>query len=169
MRILFAALLAATPVLAQPHSRLSPQDQKALQEYDLTTGKIDKLMAVGQKMKAYAQAHPDVRQKGDFMRGKDLDESIKSIESKPELVSMMKSEGVSPRDFVLGTMSLMTAGMWAEMSKSYPNAQMPPEINAKNVKLLQDHPEIIQKWEQAWSERGHHGRGGPPPEREGEK
>jgi len=77
-------------------------------------------------MKAYAQAHPEVRQQGDIMRGKDLDESVRSVESKPELVSMMKSEGVSPREFVLGMMTIMTAGMWAAMSQRYPDAKMPP-------------------------------------------
>ncbi|MGZ6142015.1 MAG: hypothetical protein ACXWLM_01695 [Myxococcales bacterium] len=163
-RLMMAALLAAMPVSAQPHSRMSPKDQQALRDYDLTAGKIDKLMAVGEKMRAYAKAHPDVEKRGDFMRGKDLDESVKSIESKPELVSLMKSEGVAPRDFVVGMMSVVTAGMWAEMSKQYPSAQMPPEINPKNVKLMQEHPEILKKWEQAWSQRGRGGRGGPPPQ-----
>ena len=155
MRFPVAMLIAALPLsaLAQPHSRLSPKDQEALRSYELTSGKIDKLMAVGKKMREYAQAHPEVKKKGDFMRGKDLDESVQSVESHPELVSLMKSEGVAPREFVLGMMSLMTAGMWAEMSKSYPSAQMPPEVNPKNVKLLQEHPEILKKWEQAWSEK----------------
>ena len=164
MRILLAAVLAAAPSFAQPHSRMSPKDQQALHDYDLTAGKIDKLMAVGARMRAYAQAHPEVREHGDFMRGKDLDESVKSIEAKPELVSLMKSEGVAPREFVLGMMSVVTAGMWAAMSKQYPDAKMPPDINPRNVKLMQEHPELMQKWESAWSEK--RGRGGPPPKGE---
>jgi hypothetical protein len=146
MTLLFAAVLAA--------AQISAADQQALHDYDLTAAKIDKLMTVGTKMREYAAAHPEVRQQGDFMRGKDLGESIKSVEAKPELVAMMKEQGVTPRDFVLGTMSLFSAAMWAQMSKQYPDAKMPPEINPNNVKLLQDHPEVMQKWEQAWSEKG---------------
>ena len=63
------------------------------------------------------------------------------------------SPSVTPRDFVVGTMSLFTAAMWAQMSQQYPDAKMPPEINPKNVKLMQDHPEILRKWEEAWSEK----------------
>jgi hypothetical protein len=140
------------PVYAQ-HSRLSPQDQKTLHEYELTEGKIDKLMAVGKKMKEYAEAHPQVREKSGFMGGDTLDDSVKSVEAKPEMVAIMKSEGLQPREFVLGMMSLISAGMWAEMSKSYPDAKMPPEINPKNVKLLQEHPEILQRWQAAWNDR----------------
>jgi hypothetical protein len=170
MRLFLAALLAAMPLFAQPgpRSRMSPKDQQALHDYDLTTGKIDKLMAVGKKMREYAAAHPEVEKRGDFMRGGSLDDMVKHIEAQPDLVKLMKSEGVSPREFALGMMSVMSGGMWAEMSKSYPQAQMPPEINPKNVKLFQDHPELMQKWEQAWSQGRHgRGRGGSPPEHEG--
>jgi len=153
MRVVWAAVLAAMPVYAQ-HSRLSPEDQKALREYELTEAKIDKLMSVGKKMKEYAQAHPEAQKKGDFMRGDTLDDSVKTVEAKPELAAIMKAEGLAPREFVLGMMSLISAGVWAEMSKSYPDAKMPPEINPKNVKLLREHPEILQRWEAAWNDRG---------------
>jgi hypothetical protein len=153
MRLLVAAALLALPAAAQG-PRFSPQDMKALHDYELTQGKVDKLLVVGQKMRAYAEKHPEVRQQGDLMRGKTLDESVKSMEAKPELVSMMKAEGVTPREFVLGMMSMVSAGMWAAMSQRYPDAKMPEEINPKNVTLLQSHPEIMQKWEQTWSDPG---------------
>ena len=150
MSFLVAVLLAA--------SHMSAADQKALHDYDLSESKIDKLMNVGQKMRAYSKEHPEVREQKDFMHGKDLDESIKSIEAKPEFVKMLESEGVTPRDFVLGTMSLFTSAMWAQMSRQYPDAKTPEEVNPKNVKLLQDHPEIMQKWQQAWSDQAHQRR-----------
>ena len=58
---------------------------------------------------AWAKAHPEVKQQGDFMRGNDLDESVKSIEAKPELVSLMKSEDVTPREFMLARLAALIA------------------------------------------------------------
>lgn len=144
--LIVAALLAA--------SQMSAADEKALHGYDLTAAKIDKLLAVAQKMKFWGEAHPEeARREDELLRGKTLDESVKRIESKPQLVSLMKSEGVTPHEFVLGMMAFAQASMWSALSPQMPDAKMPPEVNPRNVKLLQDHPEIMQKWEQAVTEK----------------
>ena len=86
-----------------------------------------------------------------------LDEAVKKMESKPELVAMMKSEGLTTRDWLVGTMAFTTAAMWSEMSKRYPDQKAPDTVNPKNVELLQSHPEIMQKWMQTWEpERPQH-------------
>lgn len=144
--LIVAALLAA--------SQIADADQKALNDYDLTAAKIDKLLAVGQKMKAWGEAHPqEVRREDEIMRGKTLDESIKRIESKPQLVALMMSEGMTPREFVLGMMAFAQAALWSALSPQMPDAKIPPEINPRNVKLIKDHPEIMQKWQQDLSEK----------------
>ena len=52
MRLFLAAILAATATYAQ-HPRMSPEDQKALQGYDLNEGKVDKRMAEGKQMRTW--------------------------------------------------------------------------------------------------------------------
>jgi len=163
-RNVFVALCLSTSVLAQPAPpqprprghmpSLSPEDEAAIKNYDLSAAKIDKLMNVGVKMREYVKAHPEVQQQ-NLMEGKTLDSAIQKMEGKPELVAMMKSEGVTPRDWLLGVMAFTNAAMWSEMSKRYPNQPAPPMVNQKNVELLQKHPELMEKWKNTWEPAGH--------------
>jgi hypothetical protein len=153
---LFLALSLSLSALAQQASRphkhmpsLSPEDQAAIRNTDLTSARIEKILKAGVRMRDYVKAHPEVRQ-NDFMEGRTLDQSVKFVESKPEMVAIMKAEGVTPREWLLGVMAFNNAAMWSEISKRSPNQPTPPMVNPKNVALLQAHPELVQKWMDAW-------------------
>jgi hypothetical protein len=148
---LFFALALALPAVAAaaPGASLDSGDQQALHDYELTPARIEKLTKIGVRMGEYVKAHPEARH-SDIMKGKTLDDSVKAIQAKPEVMAMLKSEGVSPRDFMLGTLSLMQAGMLVQMRNQYPGAAMPDNTNPKNLELVASHPELTKKWMEAW-------------------
>src|SRR3954463_1825837 len=91
-RFAVIALISSAALAAPPqHPRggrmptLTPADEAAIKGYDLSEGKIDKLLKVGLKMREYANAHPEVRDT-NIMEGKSLEESATKMESKPESI-----------------------------------------------------------------------------------
>jgi hypothetical protein len=154
----FAAAAQPMPRQQRPHQELSTADEKEIASYDLNQGKFDKLMRIGVKMREYIEAHPEVKNEQNPMAGKDLDESVARIESKPEMVKMLKSEGMSPREWLVCMMSFVNASMWSEATRRNPGMQLPPGTNTKNVAWVRAHPELIQKWMQTWEPNGpaHH-------------
>jgi hypothetical protein len=154
---LLFVLAFALPTLAAGHaaSHLDASDEKAMREYDLTPAKVDKLAKAATRIREYGKTHPDV---GETTSGKTIDESVKKLDAYPEVVSMLKSEGLTSREFMVGMMSMMQAGMWTSMSAQYPNAKMPDDINPKNVELLRKHPELMKKWQTAFEEEQGNGK-----------
>jgi hypothetical protein len=148
-QLLLALAFALPAVAAGPGALMDQGDQQALHDYGLTPAKIEKLTKIGVKMGAYIKVHPEARH-SDIMKGNTLDDSVKAIQAKPEIMTMLKSEGVSPRDFMLGTLSMMQAGMLVRMRAQYPDAKMPDNTNPKNLDLVAKHPDLTQKWMAAW-------------------
>jgi hypothetical protein len=145
-----ALALSLPAVAAEPvPAGMDAKDEQALRDYEITAGKLDKLTDVGRKMGEYVKAHPEARQ-GNVLKGGGIDASVKGIESQPELVSILKAEGVAPREFVLATMSMMQAHMISSIRARYPDTKMPDNVNPKNVEFVEKHPDLKQKWLAAW-------------------
>ncbi len=147
---------------------LAPEDEKAIHDYKLTSSNTDKLAAAGKRVQELLEKDKSLEKANPMTEGKTFADSVKRLEEHPQAVSAMKSAGVSPREFVVGTFTLMTAAMWSGMKKSYPQAPVPPYVNPDNMKFVDDHPEALQKFQAAF-DRGHKGRphGGPDAESDG--
>jgi hypothetical protein len=161
VRITLAALLLSFAAAAdqpaqgqqRPHQELSPADEKEIHDYDLTQPRIDRMLKVGARMRDYLETHPEEK-KENPMAGKNLDDSVARMDQKPEMVAMMKSEGVKPREWLVGMMAFVNAAMWSEASKRNPTMQAPPTVNQKNVEYLRAHPELMQRWMDTWEPQG---------------
>ena len=142
---------------------LAPEDEKAIHDYKLSTSSIDKLVDAGKRVRELAEKDKSMEKANPMSEGKTFEDSVKRIEAHPQAVSAMKSAGVAPREFVVGTFTLMTAAMWSVMKKSYPQAPVPAYVNPDNMKFIEDHPEALQKFQGAF-DRGHkmHPHGGGP-------
>jgi hypothetical protein len=161
--LLLLSLVLAFPALAADSSASAdnPADEQALRDYQLSVGKVEKLCRVGERMREYVKTHPEEKH-SDIMKGKTLDDSVKAIEARPEVMAMLKAAGVTPREFMLGTLTMMQATMMVSMRAQYPEAKTPDNINPNNVELVQRHPELSRKWAAAW-EIGMHRRPGQRP------
>ena len=153
-------LILALPAAAdrQPHrpseggfnGEVAPEDQKAIHDFRLTNAAVDKLLAAGPKIHALVEKDPSMA-KADVMRGaKNIDDSVKRMQQYPQGIAALKSAGLSPREFIVSTQTLATAMMWSIMKKSYPQAQVPAYVNPDNVKFIEDHPEVKEKFQAAW-------------------
>ena len=155
--MMLAVLSLALPAAAKggpgQSGDLAPEDQKAIHDYKLTNSTIDKLLAAGAKLRALAEKDPAMA-KFRPMDAKNIDESVKRMAEYPQGVAALKSAGLSPREFMVGTYALMTAAMWITMKKSYPQAQAPEYVNPGNMKFVDDHPEVLKKFQDAWGTKG---------------
>jgi hypothetical protein len=148
---LFFALVLALPAVAAaaPGAAMDAGDQQALHDYELTPAKIEKLTKIGVRMGEYVKVHPEARH-SDMMKGKSIEDSVNAIQARPEVMAMLKSEGLSPRDFMLGTLSMMQAGMMAQIRAHNPSVQLPDTVSSKNLDLVASHPDLTKKWMDAW-------------------
>jgi hypothetical protein len=172
-RPLLAAMFIAVPALAQSRPMLGPADEKAVREYKLTTSGVDKLLSANQRFAEMVLKDPAKQtEKASPFTAKTLDESVKRIEAVPETRAVLKKVGLSPREYVMGTFAMITAAMWSAMIKQYPQAasQMPAEVNRDNLKFIDTHPEIVEKWQGMWEGAGRQGKRAAkaPDETEGE-
>ena len=153
-----------------PMHDLAPEDQKAIHDFKLDTSVTDRLVSAGKNVRELAEKDPSMEKANPMQGAKTMDESIQRIEQHPQAVAAMKKAGVTPREFVVGTFTVMTATMWSQMRKNYPQAQPPAYVNPDNMKFIDDHPEVMQKFQAAFDRGGHrmqpHGAQGKPEGRE---
>lgn len=151
---------------------LAPEDEKAIHDYKLTASNTGKLADAGKRVRDLIEKDKSLEKDNPLGEGRTFADSVKRIEAHPQAVSAMRSAGVAPREFVVGMFTLMTAAMWSGMKKSYPQAPVPPYVNPDNMKFVDDHPEVVQKFQAAFEigdqKRGHP-RGGADSEGKGDK
>jgi hypothetical protein len=172
MRWMLALLAVPLSALAQggpphgpPHGpggmmrEMSPEDQKAIHDYKLTTGNVDKMMAAHLKFRDMAEKDPSMRE-GNPFQAKTIDDSVKKIESAPpKAQAILKETGMKPREFVVGTMTMMTSAMWSSMQKMNPQAPVPAYVNPDNLAFIDAHPEIMEKFKNMGPRHGPPGGG----------
>jgi hypothetical protein len=140
---------------------MDAKDSKEIHDYKLTTGNVEKLVSASTKLKDVAEKDPSMDEDGPTE--KTIDDSVKRMEKYPKAVAAVKAAGLSPREFLVGTFALMNASVWSQMIKQYPQsaAKMPPEVNRDNLKFADQHPDLVQKWSQAWNSEKAKGKGKP--------
>jgi len=144
-----------------------PENQKALRGYDLTEANVKHTLAVTEKMR---QAPEAKRREFHEAAGesKSFEDAAKKMEQNPEVSRMLKSEGISARDFLLTTITLSQASMISAMSKEHAGMGVPPSVNPKNLEFINAHPEIAQRWWESMQKMGR-GHGGPPGAKHGDE
>ncbi len=141
-----------------PMRDLAPADEKAIHDYRLSTSNTDKLVVAGKRVQELYDQDKALDKNNPMTEGRTFDDSVKRIEAHPQAVSAMKNAGVTPREFVVGTFALMTAAMWSQMKKSYPQAVVPAYVNPENMKFIDAHPEVLQKFQAAFDRDNKKGR-----------
>ena len=147
-RLLPLLLVLSLPALAAG-GKLDADDERALRDYQLTTGTMEKLVKVGERMRDYVKEHPEARN-GGFMKGNKIDDSVQALQGKPFMMQMLNAEKLAPRDFMLGTLTMMQSGMLLQLRAQYPDSPMPDNVNTSNLALVSKHAELMQKWRAAW-------------------
>src|SRR5258708_37672147 len=135
---ILAALTLALPAAAQrqpggppgahgppgehgPLRDLSPEDQKAIHDFKLTTSITDKLFDASQRIRTAAEKDPSMEKANPMLSGKSIEENAKKMEGHAQVVSALKGAGLTPREFLVSTYALMTATIWSTIKKTIPH------------------------------------------------
>jgi DNA-binding protein len=101
--------------------------------------------------KVYEQAHPDQAKQMEADPDEDLTlaQSIAKLDQMPEVVAVLKKDGLSTHDYVVGSMALLQAGASAYVVKAK-GATVWADlrargINTDNVRFYMEHEKEIQK------------------------
>ena len=107
------ALVAATPAAAQ-----SEADTQALLSHRLTLDNVNKVFAVDKDLLAIAKTNPELVKKASEVRPTGLDEAAKTMASFPEVAAVLKTHGLTSRDYLLTMITLTTTAMTHDMMAS---------------------------------------------------
>lgn len=151
--LLLAFLLVSLPAVAKPGGsppappgqELNAQDQKAIHDYRLTVANAEKVMEANRRLKEAVQKDPSLMEHG-AAQAKTIDDSVKRLESKPAAKAVLDGLGLTSREFVVGTFTIVSAVVWHSIKQSQPQMQVPAYVNAENIRFFDQHPELIKKW-----------------------
>jgi hypothetical protein len=128
---------------------MTPEDQKAIHDFKLTAENTGKLMDAHKRFRELHEKDPEMMKGQNPMAVKTIDESIKRVEAAPEKAkAILKQVGLQPREFVVGTFTMMTSAIWSGMRQHMPQAQPPPYVNPDNVAFVDAHPELLEQFKQ---------------------
>lgn len=155
-----ASTSSATTAAGTPAPAASADNElKDITKYRLSMDKIDKYIAAQRNIALKAKnlspaekAAMEARnENGDANTDASLDDMQKKIDSEPLMKSAIQDAGLSTREFVMITMSMMQSGMAAGVLKLRPKDNQDSLIRAmqaspENVKFYQDNEaEITRK------------------------
>ena len=122
-----------------------------IQSYKLSMDKIDKMLAAQRILAAKAKAMTPAEREAMEARGESasdanasLDDMARKIDSEPMLRDAIREAGLSSREYVLITMSMMQTGMAESVLKMRPKDNQDSLIremkaNADNIKFYREH------------------------------
>ncbi len=67
-------------------------------------------------------------------QAKTIDDSVKRLESMPAAQAVIKEVGLTPREFVVGTFTIVSAVIWHGIQQSRPQMQVPAYVNVENIR-----------------------------------
>lgn len=121
-------------------------DQKELYNYTLTMDKLQKFAGSTKELQALAKQHPELNNSED---SKTIDETVAKLQKYPEAVAVMKKNGLSPREYTVGFMTLVQASMAVGLKKSGTYKEYPPKmlqlVSKQNLDFVEQHWDDIQK------------------------
>jgi hypothetical protein len=119
-------------------------DEKAIHDYVLTVDKAEKYAAFMKKIQT-GGADPAVA--AEMQKIRDVNaynvEKADMMARSPKLASLFTGSGITPRDFVLLPLTIMSARVVAQNPQS--SAKM-PYVTPQQVQFYKDHQADLEKW-----------------------
>src|SRR5437763_14685247 len=105
-----AAILLVSGAYAQARKNADSADQKELYNYVLTMDKVKKLAAATNQFQELGKKHPELNDEKPT-DSKNIDEMAQKLQKYPDVVSILSKNGLTPREYTVGFMTLMQASM----------------------------------------------------------
>ena len=108
--------------------------------------KIQRASAATRSLEELGKKHPELNQSQE---SSSIDGTVQNISKYPEAVAAIRSNGMSPREYVVCFMTLVQTSMAVGLKKSGTFKEYPPkllaEINKSNLDFTEQHWDEIQK------------------------
>jgi hypothetical protein len=143
--LLFSTLAIAQTSPGKSGSEETP-DQKEVRVFRLTEAKLDQYQNATKGVVKVLHQHPEIQKKMDQESTAPLekdegevDRSAKSIEAHIEVSGAVKDSGLSVRDYVVMTITLVNSMMLVAMKKQGLIPEYPPSISQGNAAFVEQH------------------------------
>lgn len=140
---------AATPEASMPAASQADQDLNDVSTYKLSMDKIDKYIQaqknLAAKVKSMSPAEREALSNNDMSDpNTSLNDMVARIDKQPAMVDAIKAAGLSTREWVLVTMSMMQTGMAAAVLKMRPKDNQDSlmremKVNPDNIRFFNEH------------------------------
>jgi hypothetical protein len=134
---------------ASSKSSQDDADQKELYQYVLTLGKVHKLQAAMGGLASYAQAHHQGSDWDDLSNAKSLGDMVQVLGRHPGWRALLAKNGLTPREYAVGGLTLMQAWMAVSFKKNGTYKQYPPDVlktvSPANLAFVEKHFDEINK------------------------
>jgi hypothetical protein len=138
------ALLLSLPAGAQ---NSADRDTKEMNSYRLTDAALAKYTQARHNVDAqarHAASNCDDEDEGDSDNGKSIDQMVAKLNATAGVRAAIQAAGMTPREFVVFSMSVFQAGM-ADWALSQPGGKLPPGVAMENVTFYRKHQADMKK------------------------
>ena len=152
--LLFNTLAVAQSAPPDSTKQETP-DAKEVREFRLTIAKLSRYEVATQGVAQALQDHPEIKKKMDEAQAasedqgdKDvhkLDQSVKHVEALPEIASAVKASGLTVREYVVMTATLLNSMMMVALKKQGMIQEYPPNISRENAAFLEQNFDRVSR------------------------
>jgi len=144
MRIRIALILLILCVAVSPaHAQnLSPQQRQAILDYQLTLPGADHLLTAMQAMTKYLTSLPDYQERVRKSMTMTAAERIAQLEMDPKAAAILKENGLTARDYLIGVPALRMALMAAQGGSGPNIVASPANVAFAKANLAQLKPKM---------------------------
>jgi hypothetical protein len=146
-RLIIAVCLASLSANAAPQgksARREDPDMKEVTAFKLSMDNVNKFISASTALAKLQKENPDMRKSMDQETGpKTIDNSVKAIEKYPPVLAAIKDVGLSPREYVVMTGTLMGATMAVGMKKQGQLKEIPPSVSPENAAFVEQNYDKI--------------------------
>lgn len=117
-------------------------DQTEITQFVLTSVKLDQFAAASKALMSLSQD----RDQAEEAEPKTITDTVKRIEKHPTMLAAIQGAGLSPREYVVMGMTLMTTGLAVGMKRqgSLGMKDLPPSVSPGNAAFVEKNYEKIE-------------------------
>jgi hypothetical protein len=151
--MILSLVVSVAIALASSGSTVQPQkspagptpDEKAIHDYVLTVDKVEKYASF---MKRIQTGGADPAVAAEMQKIRDMNvynvEKADMMAKSPKLASLFTGSGITPRDFVLLPLTIMSAAVVAQYPEQ--GATKMAYVTPQQVQFYKDHKADLEKW-----------------------
>lgn len=136
--LLLGAAAISAPQAAQRGNPPADADSKEYRSYHLTMENVGKFVAASKALVKLSHDNPglekDMESQSD---ARTIEDAVRTTEKYPAVTAAIKSAGLTTRDFVVMTGTLMGAEMAVGMKKQGQIKQYPPSVSPENAAFVE--------------------------------